>query len=98
MRFFGPVLKAIVDQLEASESNSAKNILNCFLHLFLFESLGTKPLTSILKLLLTRFEESDLENLVFLLHNVGYQLRKQDPAALLQFLEMFQQKKNSYQA
>ena len=36
--------------------------------------------------------------LIFVLHNIGLQLRKKDPVSIKQILDLFNQKKNNYQA
>ena len=40
----------------------------------------------------------DVEILIFLLHNIGLQLRKSEPESLKQVFEIFAQKYNSFQA
>jgi len=47
--------------------------------------------------LLNRYEERDVEVLIFLLHNVGLKLRKADPAGIKRIIELAEQKKNSYE-
>lgn len=42
------------------------------------------------------FSEADLELLIFILHNIGLQIRKEDPAAIMTFYEMAESNKNSY--
>ena len=66
-----------------------KNIINCLLHLFLFQSIGSDFLFEIIRFLLNSFTESDIEVLIFVLHNIGLQLRKKDPAAIKQILDSF---------
>lgn len=44
------------------------------------------------------FREADIETLIFLLHNIGLQLRKADANALKELLTLCEQKKNSYSA
>ena len=82
----------------ANESSliKVKNIMNCLVHLFLFQSVGSDLLFDVIKYLLNSFSESDLEVLIFTLHNIGLQLRKKDPAAIKQILDLFNQKKNSF--
>ena len=48
-----------------------KNILNCFLHFFIFKSTSGKILLDLIKLLLDSFREDDIEILIFILHNIG---------------------------
>tara|TARA_B110000285_G_C14932529_1_gene518020 strand:- start:379 stop:555 length:177 start_codon:yes stop_codon:yes gene_type:complete len=49
-----------------------------------------------IRLLLASFTESDIEILIFILHNIGLQLRKEDPGAIKEIIDMALQKKNSY--
>ena len=82
-----------------SESvTKVKNIMNCLLHLFLFQSVASDLLFDVIRYLLTSFTQSDIEVLIFVLHNIGLQLRKNDPASIKQILDLFNQKKNSYHA
>jgi len=64
----------------------------------LFQSLHTDVLFSLIKYLLNAFTEDDIETLIFLLHNIGLQLRKSDPENLRQIIDLFTQKRNSYLA
>lgn len=75
-----------------------KNILNCLLHFYLFKSTTPRLLTDLIKQLMQSFTETDLEILIFVLHNIGLQLRDEDPKSIMQIIEMAESKKNSYQA
>ena len=68
--------------------DKVKNILNCFLHFYLFQSMSSAFIFDLLHVLLHSYSESDLEILIFLLHNIGLQLRKSDPAALKSILDL----------
>jgi hypothetical protein len=65
---------------DTEESGNAKtkmkNILNCFLHFFIFRAVDGKILFDLIKILMNSFTESDIEILIFILHNIGLQLRK----------------------
>ena len=74
------------------------NVLNCIVHMFLFQSISQKVLFDLLRHLLQSFHEADIEVLIFLLHNIGLQLRKADPLALRDLLALADQKRNSFQA
>ena len=65
-----------------------KNILNCFLHFFLFKSCTGKILFDLINILLSSFTESDIEILIFILHNIGIQLRKEDPGAIKEIIDL----------
>ena len=93
-------------KLEASKEDQSligehrtkvKNILNCLIHFYLFQSISSEFLFSVIHYLLDSFTESDIEVLIFVLHNIGLQLRKKDPEAIKSILDSFTQKKNSYQ-
>lgn len=75
-----------------------KNIMNCLVHLFLFQSIGSDLLFDVIKFMLASFTESDIEVLIFVLHNIGLQLRKKDPVSIKAILDLFAQKRNSFQA
>jgi len=62
-----------------TSKSKIKNILNCLLHFFLFKSMTAQLLIDFIKLLLNSFNEADIEILIFILHNIGLQLRKEDP-------------------
>ena len=47
---------------------------------------------------MSSFTETDIEILIFLLHNIGLQLRKEDPISLRDLLTLSEQKKNTLQA
>ena len=106
--FFAHILKQLMSEfLKNHNSEDAasdacttrvKNILNCLLHWFLFESIDCSLLFGVIKMLLQSFREHDIEVLIFLLHNIGLQLRKKEPEALKNIIDLFTQKKNSYLA
>ena len=56
---------------EMESKAKLKNILNCFLHFFIFKSTSGKILLDLIKLLLDSFREDDIEILIFILHNIG---------------------------
>jgi hypothetical protein len=72
-----------------------KNLVNCFLHFFLFASLTQTLLYDLIRFMMSSFTETDIEILIFLLHNIGLQLRKADPIALKELLHLAEQKKNN---
>ena len=79
-----------------NSKTKVKNILNCFLHFFIFKSMNGQLLFDLIKVLLTSYTESDIEVLIFILHNIGLQLRKEDPGAVKEIIDMAESKKNSY--
>lgn len=68
------------------------------MHFFLFQSLTQTLLYDLIRHLMSSFTETDIEILIFLLHNIGLQLRKEDPVSLRDLLTLSEQKKNSLQA
>jgi hypothetical protein len=56
---------------DPDSQSKVKNILNCFLHFFLFQSVTAQVIFGIVKFLLNSFKEDDIETLIFLLHNIG---------------------------
>ena len=104
-QFFASVCQRLWKEFSASHSSTddlektkVKNILNCYLHFYLFQSLHTDMLFSLIKFLLNSFTEDDVETLIFLLHNVGLNLRQADPENLKSIIDIFTQKRNSYLA
>jgi hypothetical protein len=65
------------------------------MHFFLFQSLTQTLLYDLIRRLMSSFTETDIEILIFLLHNIGLQLRKEDPVSLRDLLTLSEQKKNS---
>ena len=82
----------------SSSKTKVKNILNCFLHFFIFKSINGSLLFDLIKVLVNSYTESDIEVLIFVLHNIGLQLRKEDPGAVKEIIEMAESKKNNYAA
>ena len=99
-RLYGPEFFAIVCQKlfnaldechshETEDQTKVKNILNCFLHFYLFQSVTESVIFEFVNYLLKSFREDDIETLIFLLHNIGLQLRKADPENLTKIIEAF---------
>jgi hypothetical protein len=88
--FLTKILQTLWETVQTSDDSSkVKNIMNCFLHLYLFQSISTKVVYSAVRYLLDRFNESDIEVLIFLFHNVGFQLRKAEPESLKGIIEIY---------
>jgi len=56
-----------------------KSILNIWLNFYTFGSITSKLLFDAIQELMKTFTESDIEILIYLLHNIGLQLRSDDP-------------------
>ena len=95
---FGKICKQFYDvfQQETADKTSIKNILNCLLHFYLFKVMTPKFLTELIEVLLSRFTESDIEVLIFVMHNIGFQLRNEEPEAIQKIIEMAESQKNSH--
>jgi hypothetical protein len=77
-QFFAGICQRLWNEFSVGHASSSdlertkvKNILNCYLHFYLFQSLHTDVLFSLIKYLLNAFNEDDIETLIFLLHNIG---------------------------
>jgi len=81
---------------EGDQKTKMKNILNCFLHFFLFKGVTGSILFDLIKTLMNSFTEGDIEILIFILHNIGLQLRKEDPAAVKEIMDLADQKKSNF--
>jgi len=76
-----------IDSLSADQAKDrVKNLMNCFLHFFLFSSLSSKLIFDLINVLLASYTEVDIEILIFLLHNIGLNLRKEDPVGLRELI------------
>lgn len=56
-----------------------KSILNIWLNFYVFGSITSKLLFDAIQELMKSFTEADIEILIYLLHNIGLQLRSDDP-------------------
>ena len=95
------VVRCLYDSFENEARNDKmrmKNILNCLLHLFVFQSMTGTLLVEMIKILIQAYSENDIEILIFILHNIGLQLRKEDPASVKEIIDLQEQKKNTYLA
>jgi nucleolar MIF4G domain-containing protein 1 len=83
-------VKSLLEILEShkTETSVIKNVINCLVHFFLFKSLTPKLIFDVIKRLFDNFEEQDLELLLFILHNIGLQLRKDDPASIKAIIDL----------
>lgn len=56
-----------------------KSILNIWLNFYVFGSITSKLLFDAIQELMKSFTEADIEILIYILHNIGLQLRSDDP-------------------
>ncbi|XP_068160210.1 nucleolar MIF4G domain-containing protein 1 isoform X2 [Antennarius striatus] len=77
-----------------SESKECDNLVAIIGHLYNFHVVHSLLIFDILKLLLEGFTEKDVELVLFVLRNVGFALRKDDPLALKDIISEGQHKAN----
>jgi len=56
-----------------------KSILNIWLNFYIFGSITSKLIFDAIQELMESFSEGEIEILIYLLHNIGLQLRSDDP-------------------
>jgi hypothetical protein len=56
-----------------------KSILNIWLNFYIFGSITSKLIFDAIQELMESFSEGEIEILIYLLHNIGLQLRADDP-------------------
>lgn len=88
MRRFDEVYKT------SSEGKECDNLVAIVAHLYNFQVVHSTLIFDILKLLLGSFVEKDIELILFVLKNVGFALRKDDPLALKELISEAQRKAN----
>ncbi|XP_025925056.1 nucleolar MIF4G domain-containing protein 1 [Apteryx rowi] len=93
-------LEAVVkkfDELYKSdaEGKECENLFALIAHLYNFHVVHSLLIFDILKRLVSTFTEKDIELILFLLKNVGFSLRKDDPLALKELISEAQSKANT---
>uniref|UniRef100_A0A8C7X832 Nucleolar MIF4G domain-containing protein 1 n=1 Tax=Oryzias sinensis TaxID=183150 RepID=A0A8C7X832_9TELE len=78
----------------SSEGKECDNLVAIVAHLYNFQVVHSTLIFDILKLLLGSFLEKDIELILFVLKNVGFALRKDDPLALKELISEAQRKAN----
>uniref|UniRef100_A0A8C4THK1 Nucleolar MIF4G domain-containing protein 1 n=1 Tax=Erpetoichthys calabaricus TaxID=27687 RepID=A0A8C4THK1_ERPCA len=89
------VRKFDVFHLSSSEGKESDNLLAMIAHMYNFNIVHCVLMFDILKKLLKTFTEKDIELILFLLKNVGFSLRKDDPLALKEVISEIQCKAGS---
>ncbi|KAG2458550.1 NOM1 protein, partial [Polypterus senegalus] len=84
-----------VFHLSSSEGKESDNLLAMIAHMYNFNIVHCVLMFDILKKLLKTFTEKDIELILFLLKNVGFSLRKDDPLALKEIISEIQCKAGS---
>ncbi|XP_010226161.1 PREDICTED: nucleolar MIF4G domain-containing protein 1 [Tinamus guttatus] len=93
-------LEAVVkkfDELYKSdaEGKECENLFALIAHLYNFHVVHSLLIFDLLKRLVSTFTEKDIELILFLLKNVGFSLRKDDPLALKELISEAQSKANA---
>ncbi|KAM8731819.1 nucleolar MIF4G domain-containing protein 1 [Acanthopagrus schlegelii] len=92
-------LETVVRQFDAvyknpTEGKECDNLVAIVGHLYNFQVVHSVLIFDILKLLIGAFTEKDVELVLFMLRNVGFALRKDDPLALKELIAEGQRKAN----
>ncbi|CAN9506351.1 unnamed protein product [Ophioblennius macclurei] len=85
------------DELYKNQDDDGKerdNLVAIVAHLYNFQVVHCALIFDILKLLVGTFSEKDIELVLFVLKNVGFALRKDDPLALKELISDAQRKAN----
>ncbi len=61
----------VENHLNEEGKDRIKNLMNAFLHFFLFHSVTHALIYDLINLLLTSFKETEIEILIFVMHNIG---------------------------
>ena len=77
-----------------TEGKECDNLVAIVGHLYNFQVVHSVLIFDILKLLIGAFTEKDVELVLFMLRNVGFALRKDDPLALKELIAEGQRKAN----
>ena len=64
---------------DQESKRNMKSILNIWLNFYVFGSITSKLLFDAIQELMKSFTEADIEILIYILHNIGLQLRSDDP-------------------
>lgn len=75
-----------------SGGKECDNLMAIVAHLYNFQVVHSVLIFDILKLLVGTFAEKDIELVLFVLRNVGFALRKDDPLALKELISEAQRK------
>ncbi|KAL1006802.1 hypothetical protein UPYG_G00077330 [Umbra pygmaea] len=86
------VRKFIEVYKDPGEGKECENLVAMVAHLYNFQVVHALLIFDILNMLVKAFNEKDLELILFVLRNVGFGLRKDDPLALKELISAAQQK------
>lgn len=74
------------------ESKSIDNVVACLVNLYIINLIGVQFIFEIVQQLCVHFSEKSIELILFILKTVGFQLRKDDPSRMRQFIMTTQEK------
>ncbi|XP_072268700.1 nucleolar MIF4G domain-containing protein 1 [Pyxicephalus adspersus] len=94
------ILESVVKQFydlhqNIGESKECDNLLTFIGHLYNFHVIDSRLVFDILKLLVAKFTERNIELILLLLKNVGFSLRKDDALSLKELISEAQNKANA---
>ncbi|XP_069770849.1 nucleolar MIF4G domain-containing protein 1 [Narcine bancroftii] len=93
------VLEAVVKRFEEQSRNvegkECDNLINLIAHFYNFHVIHSVLVFDLLRKLINRFKERDIELTLFLLKHVGFTLRKDDAVTLREFILEAQKKVNN---
>ena len=87
----------VLDKLYKSLSTSDKNYIAFWCYLYYFEAIGSLLVSGLVKFLGENLNEDNLEYLIGVFNICGFKLRKDDPAALKEVIDLLQSKAKKVQ-
>ena len=87
----------VLDKLYKSLSISDKNYIAFWCYLYYFEAIGSLLVSGLVKFLGENLNEDNLEYLIGVFNICGFKLRKDDPAALKEVIDLLQSKAKKVQ-
>ncbi|EFA76048.1 hypothetical protein PPL_10627 [Heterostelium album PN500] len=91
--FIEELYKKYQDAYSSSKSiNVTSNLLLIIIHLYNFQVLGSVIIVDLAKVFIESFSEDDIQLLLLLIQNGGYQLRGEDPTALKDIILLVQKR------
>ncbi|EGC28514.1 hypothetical protein DICPUDRAFT_160053 [Dictyostelium purpureum] len=98
----GHIIEAIFSEYNRiySDCNSSTSLISnyvlLFIHLYNFQVLGSKIIFDMAKNFIDSFKDIDVQLILLLLQNAGYQLRGEDPVTLKDIILIVQKKQQEY--
>nr|CAB3264400.1 nucleolar MIF4G domain-containing protein 1 [Phallusia mammillata] len=80
-------LKKLLDTAHYGEGKELNNLIQLLCSLYQLKAIQSKLLLDLVSIFTEKFQEKDLELLILIMTQVGFQVRKEDPVALKQIIE-----------